>query len=97
MPAPGRLEPSDIVFEFMLNNLRVRDGFHESDFEARTGLSFDMVVARVHEAVGRGLMEKCAATGHWRASALGFRFLNDLQAWFLPTVADQNQDQSLAP
>jgi oxygen-independent coproporphyrinogen-3 oxidase len=97
VPAPGNLASADIVFEFMLNNLRVHDGFHESDFEARTGLAFDTVAARVHEAVGRGLMEKCAATGHWRASALGFRFLNDLQAWFLPTAVEQSQDQCLVP
>ena len=70
------------VFEFMLNALRLRDGFDRELFEARTGLRFEAVRAGLDAALAKGLLEPRA--NGWRASALGWRFLNDLQALFLP-------------
>ena len=89
-----RLTSSDVVFEFMLNNLRLRDGFTESDFEARTGLPFRIVLEAVGDAVCHDLMEK-NDRGRWRATTLGFRFLNDLQACFLPpgSISDRAKDR----
>jgi oxygen-independent coproporphyrinogen-3 oxidase len=77
MPAEERL------FEFMLNGLRLPAGFDESLFEARTGLSAGALSARAAGAVRRGLLERSSG-GHWRPTGLGSRFLNDLQAEFLP-------------
>jgi oxygen-independent coproporphyrinogen-3 oxidase len=77
MPAAERL------FEFMLNGLRLPAGFDESLFEARTGLSAGALSDRAAGAVRRGLLERSNG-GHWRPTGLGARFLNDLQAEFLP-------------
>ncbi len=78
------LDREDLVFEFMLNNLRLCSGFRREDFEWRTGLSFDIVQGRVDQAVSDGMMAS-EAGGGWHTTGLGFRFLNDLQARFLPS------------
>ncbi len=72
----------DLPFEFMLNALRLNEGFALVDFQTRTGLATTIVEPALREAEGRGLLETTALG--WRASALGRRFLNDLQASFLP-------------
>lgn len=81
----GALEPvanDALVFEFMLNALRLPDGFPESVFEKRTGLSATELVAAARSATDRGLLER--TTGAiWQPTELGWRFLNDLQAEFL--------------
>jgi len=72
----------DLVFEFMLNALRLNEGFAVSDFEQRTGLGIGAAEPALRAAAERGLMEQ--GPGGWRATDLGARFLNDLQASFLP-------------
>jgi oxygen-independent coproporphyrinogen-3 oxidase len=74
---------ADLLFEFMLNALRLADGFKEELFEARTGLGVDYLFEMAAEALADGLIER-SGTGTWRPTALGKRFLNDLQAAFLP-------------
>ncbi len=71
------------VFEFMLNALRLREGFTEALFETRTGLDFGHCAKMVRTAQDDGLIERVGADG-WRPSTLGWRFLNDLQGRFLP-------------
>jgi oxygen-independent coproporphyrinogen-3 oxidase len=85
--APAPVSATDRVFEFMLNALRLPEGFTEADFEARTGLSTGVLSGRLNELAGRRLLE-AGAGGVWRPSALGLRFLNDLQAAFLPTLEE---------
>lgn len=80
------LTESDLVFEYMLNALRLTDGFVENDFEVRTGLPADRLASRATGAIEKGLIERNEA-GRWRPTALGWRFLNDLQAEFLPEKA----------
>ena len=70
-----------LVFEFMLNALRLNEGFSVDDFEQRTGLSIDALTEPFAAARERGMLESTAAG--WRASEFGRRFLNDLQAGFL--------------
>jgi oxygen-independent coproporphyrinogen-3 oxidase len=73
---------AELPFEYCLNTLRLADGFTADEFEAKTGLARD-VLERPSEAVTRrGLLE--AGAGRWRPTPLGRRFLNDLQAAFLP-------------
>jgi oxygen-independent coproporphyrinogen-3 oxidase len=72
---------ADLPFEFMLNALRLNDGFSSDCYQARTGLSLRSLDARLSRAQDRGLLEP-AASG-WRPTELGRRFLNDLQAGFL--------------
>lgn len=88
-PAGDRIDerhavaPADRPFEYMLNALRLIDGFAEAAFESRTDLAFSTMTAVVTAAANKGLLER-AATAHWRPTETGQRFLNDLQAMFLP-------------
>jgi putative oxygen-independent coproporphyrinogen III oxidase len=81
-PGERRFVPrDDLLFEFMLNALRLNEGFKTADFEERTGLSRSAAEPALFAAAGRGLVQQ--APGGWRATELGSRFLNDLQASFL--------------
>ncbi|MEO8250672.1 MAG: radical SAM family heme chaperone HemW [Burkholderiales bacterium] len=73
---------ADLAFEFMLNALRLKEGFALADFTARTGLAPSAIAAPLAEAERRGLIEMDLA--HVRPTARGFDFLSDLQALFLP-------------
>jgi putative oxygen-independent coproporphyrinogen III oxidase len=73
---------ADLPFEFMLNALRLRDGFALEDFTARTGLPLTAIRAALEAAEGRGLIQRDFT--HVRATERGFDFLSDLQALFLP-------------
>lgn len=70
------------IFEFMLNGLRLRHGVDRELFETRTGLSWADLEPAAREARRRGLLAMHA--DGLRATDLGWRFLNDLQALFLP-------------
>jgi oxygen-independent coproporphyrinogen-3 oxidase len=70
-------------FEYMLNALRLVDGFDEAGFERTTGLPYGAIDAVIAKLVGRGLLE-AAGAGRWRTSAVGRRFLNDILVEFLP-------------
>ncbi len=70
-----------LAFEFMLNALRLREGFALADFRARTGLPPSAIAKPLDEAQARGLVERDLA--RVRPSARGFDFLSDLQALFL--------------
>ena len=74
---------ADLVFEFMLNALRLRRGFKLSEFCSRTGLPQSLLDERLRLARDDGLMQT-EDGDHWRPSDLGVRFLNDLQERFLP-------------
>jgi oxygen-independent coproporphyrinogen-3 oxidase len=71
-----------VLFEFMLNALRLVDGFTETQFEARTGLPAARLGEAAEKPLTRGLIER-SHDGRWRPTDLGRRFLNDLQAEFL--------------
>jgi oxygen-independent coproporphyrinogen-3 oxidase len=81
--APRPVPPADRLFEFMLNALRLNEGFSEDRFTARTGLPGELLRERMRPAVEKGLVTE-AGGNFWRSTALGRRFLNDLQAEFLP-------------
>ena len=71
------------LFEFMLNALRLTDGFDAALFETRTGLPAATLRQRLREPVEKGLVVM-AEPNVWQVTPLGRRFLNDLQAGFLP-------------
>jgi oxygen-independent coproporphyrinogen-3 oxidase len=75
---PARERP----FEFMLNALRLTAGFENEEFEGRTGLPILACEALLARAEARQLLTPTARG--WAPTALGRRFLNDLQAMFLP-------------
>ncbi len=72
---------ADLPFEFMLNALRLRDGFKLHDFTDKTGLPFTAIQKGLDEAERKGLIERDFV--HARPTERGFDFLNDLQALFL--------------
>jgi putative oxygen-independent coproporphyrinogen III oxidase len=71
----------ELPFEFMLNALRLNEGFAIRDFERRTGLPVSSVEPALRGAADRGLVEVTVAG--WAPTELGRRFLSDLQAGFL--------------
>ena len=73
----------DLAFEFMLNALRLSGGFSARLLRERTGIDSAYLGEPLGRAIADGLLEE-TDTGHWRPTGLGFRFLNDLQARFLP-------------
>lgn len=76
------LGDDDLVFEYMLNALRLESGFDAGSFTGATGLQLEQVAgARLEDARQHGLME-CRDDAWW-PTELGKRFLNDLQAMFL--------------
>jgi len=72
---------ADLPFEFMLNALRLRDGFALQDFAEKTGLPISALQIGLDEAERRGFIERDLM--RVRPSVRGFDFLNDLQALFL--------------
>ncbi|MGI9220919.1 MAG: radical SAM family heme chaperone HemW [Woeseiaceae bacterium] len=82
-PALTTLDEGELVFEFMLNALRLSAGFDPDLFVSRTGLAETRLTGGLSKAQKKGLMEEVSGE-FWRATELGQRFLNDLQAEFLP-------------
>jgi oxygen-independent coproporphyrinogen-3 oxidase len=73
---------ADLVFEFMMNALRLADGFAVDSFAERTGLQITAAEKPLREAEARGLIMRDHQ--RIRPTALGRRFLNDLLEIFLP-------------
>ena len=72
----------DLPFEFMLNALRLKDGFTLQDFMEKTGLPPSSLHDALQKAEHSGWLEQ---EGAWlRPTARGFDFLSDLQQLFLP-------------
>lgn len=76
---------ADLPFEFMLNALRLRNGFGLRDFSERTGLAVTAIEAALAQAERKGLIERDFA--RVRPTQRGFDFLSDLQALFLSNAA----------
>ena len=73
---------ADLPLEFMLNALRLKDGFGLQQFSERTGLAITAIQKGLDEAERKGLIERDLA--RVKPSVRGFDFLNDLQSLFLP-------------
>jgi len=72
---------ADLPFEYMLNALRLRDGFALRDFSERTGLSVTSIEKALSQAEHKGLIARDLQ--RVRPTDRGFDFLSDLQALFL--------------
>ena len=73
---------ADLPFEFMLNALRLPDGFLLADFSERTGLPVTVLQSALGRAEEKGLITRDLQ--RVVPTALGLDFLSDLQALFLP-------------
>lgn len=76
------VDADDRVFEFFFNGLRMRRGVMLSELPARAGVSLGQAEAMLEQAVEKGLL--VLHDGRAQASPLGWRFMNDLLALFLP-------------
>ena len=74
------LTRDEIPGEFMLNALRLNQGFTISLFESRTGLSISSIQTQLEQLIDRGLLEQVEST--IRTTALGRRFLDSVVAEF---------------
>jgi oxygen-independent coproporphyrinogen-3 oxidase len=76
------LDPAERVFEFFLNQLRLRDGVLKDQLEPRAGVAWNEVATRVNGAIEKGLLRD--ENGVLSPTELGWRFSNEIQAVFLP-------------
>lgn len=76
------ISDAERVFEYFLNCLRLNEPIRANHFSARTGLSWGAVTGRVGKAVRQGLLNEI--DGGIIHSETGWRFINDIQAMFLP-------------
>jgi oxygen-independent coproporphyrinogen-3 oxidase len=94
MKPDARVEESvvpaaELPFEFMLNALRLVDGFDVALFNERTGLPFQIVQPHLEGVEKRGLVAR-----DWkriRPTERGRRFLNDLLEAFLPAASSTSR------
>jgi putative oxygen-independent coproporphyrinogen III oxidase len=72
----------ELPFEFMLNALRLKEGFELARFTERTGLPLTVLRRGLGEAEAKGWLTRDL---QWaRPTPRGFDFLSDLQSLFLP-------------
>ena len=74
----------DTALEFMMNALRLVDGFPVPLFELHTGTPMLPWQGTINQAIERGLLEQDGM--HLRATPTGFNWLNDTLELFLPGV-----------
>ncbi len=75
------LNRDEIPLEFMMNALRLHQGFTQALFEERTNLPFTTIAAPIEKAIQAGLLKNYDAT--FIPTPLGLRFLNNLLEQFL--------------
>ncbi len=79
------ISPADRPFEYMLNALRLADGFPVAGFEQRTGLPWRVVAPTVERLAGLGWLEEgLPQSAGWRPTPRGYAVLNALVEAFLP-------------
>ena len=76
-----RIAPDRRPFDYMLNALRLNEGFALAEFEARTGLSREAIAGELRQALDHGWITE--ADGHVLPTDLGRRFTNDVIGLFL--------------
>ena len=75
------IPPAELPFEFMLNTLRLIEGFPLDLFTGRTGLPFTAIQHALQRGEQQGLLQRDLKTV--RPTERGQRFLNELLALFL--------------
>ncbi|MEZ5534638.1 MAG: radical SAM family heme chaperone HemW [Thiolinea sp.] len=76
-----QLSAGDLKFEFMLNALRLRNGFDTTLFEQRTGLTAASITKELQLASRRGLLT--IEDQHIRPTEQGWLYLNEVIQLFL--------------
>lgn len=85
--------PGELPFEYMLNLLRLVQGFELAHFEALTGLSRETIAPTLAAAQSKGLLEHSGE--RWYPTSFGARFLNELQEMFLEDATSQAREANV--
>jgi oxygen-independent coproporphyrinogen-3 oxidase len=88
--ADETVPPARRPFEFMLNALRLHEGFSWSQFEARTGLPRGAIDSPLARATAAGWLDDDGE--RVRPTALGRRFTNDVLELFLDSPVEADID-----
>ena len=75
------IEQKELVFEFMMNALRLNNGFDARLFQQRTGLRIDVMALQLNTALKQGLITH--ENNFIKPTELGKRYLNNLLELFL--------------
>ncbi len=76
------LTEKDIIFEFMLNALRLKHGFTRQQFELHTGLPIEKINRPLQAQLSEGLL--VMENDRIHCSDRGYRFLDDVLQHWLP-------------
>jgi len=79
---------NELPLEFMMNALRLKEGFHPDLFFAHTGLLLGQIDPALKHAESLGLLE--ISKENIRASEQGYQFLNELLECFMPENLPKN-------
>ncbi|QSA96958.1 radical SAM family heme chaperone HemW [Methylococcus sp. EFPC2] len=75
------VEPAELPVEFLMNHLRLREGFPEAAYAERTGLDNQTLQPGLNECIEAGLIERC--DGRIRCTETGWNFLDNVLERFL--------------
>jgi len=89
-----RVAASDLPFEFMMNALRLAEGFETRLFSERTGLEWAGVSANLERLAARKLL--VVEGSMCQPTPLGLRFLNEMLVSLLPESAGLAGKQTLS-
>ena len=80
------LNKQDIIFEYLLNALRLKKGFSEQQFKLHTGLAIQAVHKKLQLQAEEGSL---IIDNNWiRCSEHGYRFLDNILQNWLPEAQD---------
>jgi oxygen-independent coproporphyrinogen-3 oxidase len=75
-----KLDQKDLLLEFMINALRLQQGFTLQQFSLTTGLASDVISDGINRAIKKGLMVK--NNDRVKTTERGFAFLSEVQLLF---------------
>ncbi len=75
------IQNEDLGLEFLMNALRLQEGFDLELFEQRTGYSLNTIAEGIQQAIDKGLLEQ--EGNQIKTSAKGSLFLNEILAFFM--------------
>lgn len=80
LPSLQQIAGEDLALEFMMNNLRLNDGFLQHQYTLRTGLAFESINNSIQQLIGKGLLVRQG--DRIKPSQQGHYFLNSMLEYF---------------
>lgn len=73
---------TELVFEYLLNRLRLTQGFPLHDLQGATGITAGEFMVMARQSVKKGLL--CIRNNYCTPTEIGYRYVNDILLDFLP-------------